>query len=49
MNQSKHGGARKGAGRKPLPELEKKVPITIWVRKKFVNEFLNFVKLFKHQ
>jgi hypothetical protein len=28
-NKPKHGGARKGAGRKPLPDDQKKVKMTI--------------------
>ena len=33
----KRGGARVGSGSPPLPEGEKKVPITIFVKKKYVD------------
>lgn len=33
---SKRGGARKGAGRKPSPKGEIKIPITTWHKRKDV-------------
>lgn len=37
MRKNKQGGARKGAGRKPLPDGERKVSITIYPQKKYVD------------
>ena len=34
----KHGGAREGAGRDPLPEIDKKSPLTIWVSNRTIKK-----------
>jgi len=36
MKKSKRGGARKGAGRKPISD--KSIPITVWIKKSKVKE-----------
>ena len=37
MKKKRQGGARIGAGRKPLPDGEKKVTITIYPKQKYID------------
>lgn len=36
MKKKKRGGARKGAGRKPI--IDKSIPITVWIKKSRIKE-----------
>lgn len=46
MKSKKRGGARKGAGRKKIKD--KKIPITIWLKKSFIKEHKGEEKLKQH-
>lgn len=46
MKKKKRGGARRGAGRKPIKD--KKIAITIWLKKSFIKEHNGEDRLKQH-